>query len=125
MISGLDDRSGRPDADKSLRGMLSSRGSRVRFAFLSHLRPTRIEAMSLSTGSCSDATAGARKLRGFRGIWSADAAVPIAQCQADFIRRILLNEVNAGNRDLDLVRPLSTEIPLLAGENGSGIGVDE
>ena len=58
MISGLDDRSGRPDADKSLRGMLSSRGSRVRFAFLSHLRPTRIEAMSLSTGSCSDATAG-------------------------------------------------------------------
>lgn len=45
--------------------------------------------------------------------------------RADLLRRILLNKMNAGNRDFLLVRPSPAEVAHAPDDLGAGIGIDE
>src|SRR5258708_30747613 len=52
-------------------------------------------------------------------------AIPVGYGGADLVRRVLLDEVVAGDSDFGLVGPGAAELPLAAGEDGAGLSVDE
>ena len=56
---------------------------------------------------------------------SLEAEVPVPEGGADFVGRIFLDEVVAGDGDLGYVRPATHEVALAADEDGAGVGIDE
>src|SRR5260370_38091897 len=51
--------------------------------------------------------------------------MPIREGGADFVRRILLDKVQALDRDLALIRPFAAEVALTTGQDRARLGIDE